>query len=235
MRFGRYGCIIGGLEPPPFKPLAKPSADIFGAALLCGSPNLGKAIGIGFDRFALHCAAPYEGDEKCHATKIPLSISLSVRPREPQDPVSIRSKRQGLQESRMGLPVNAVPMQLIDDAGFSRYMPLLRLHDDFRGPICRSRILRGRLRRSRLGTLDRCVGLRRLRFCLFRNLRGGIGRSQAQASGWTRVRGVGCKSDCCNQDQFAHLKSPSLGDISPRDGTFPSRPGERCKICGRSG
>jgi hypothetical protein len=56
MPFGTYGPVIDDPEPPPLEPLAKPSADIFGAALLCGSPNLGKAIGISFNRFALHCA-----------------------------------------------------------------------------------------------------------------------------------------------------------------------------------
>jgi hypothetical protein len=64
MRSGRFGPAIGQSEPPPFQQLTNPSADIFGAALLRRAPNLGKSIGIGFNRFARHGAAPFEGDEK---------------------------------------------------------------------------------------------------------------------------------------------------------------------------
>jgi hypothetical protein len=68
MRSGRFGPVIGQSEPPPFQQLTNPSADIFRAALLGGAPNLGKSIGIGFNRFARHGAAPFEGDEKRYAT-----------------------------------------------------------------------------------------------------------------------------------------------------------------------
>jgi hypothetical protein len=77
----------------------------------------------------------------------------------------------------MGLPVNAVPMQFINDAGFGRYVPRLWLHE-FRGLISRGRI-RSLLGSTRLRTPDRFGRLRRLGFWLFRNRLSGISRSQA--------------------------------------------------------
>ena len=69
MPLGVRSFAIGSSGLPPLEQLAEPSADVFCAALLGGSPNLGQAIGIRFDRFALHRAAPYEGVEKTLGNK----------------------------------------------------------------------------------------------------------------------------------------------------------------------
>jgi hypothetical protein len=79
MSLGRFGRIIGAFELPPLKPLTNPSADIFCAALRGRAPNLGKGIGISFNRFARLAPAPFEGDEKRHATKnFTISIGLNA-------------------------------------------------------------------------------------------------------------------------------------------------------------
>jgi hypothetical protein len=96
MRFGTCVAVIDALEPPPLEPLAEPSADIFGAALLCGAPNLGKAIGIRFNQLALHGAAPYNRDEKRHAAKNSTIILKTAGEPQPGDGSGRSKTRSGV-------------------------------------------------------------------------------------------------------------------------------------------